>query len=136
MDADDGRENNIAIVDRARSSYGANCCIIGFEADGCEKQRAQYPKRWNDVSKEKTLFNCAASNGGRLSVRLGASDRSGRSLISVTATPNDVAEDKPKGVYRIWLDRNQTERIKKADYFATVVPVGEILLDPKPRRGN
>jgi hypothetical protein len=94
---------------------------FGFEADGCEKQRAQYPKRWNDVSKEKTLFNCAASDGSRLSVRLGASDGNGRTLISVTATPNRAAEDRPKGVYRTWLDRDQTERIKKAEYFATVV---------------
>ena len=44
---------------------------FGFESDGCEKQRAQYPKRWTDVSREKTLFNCAASDGNRLNVRLG-----------------------------------------------------------------
>jgi hypothetical protein len=94
---------------------------FSFEADGCEKQRAQYPKRWNDVSKEKALFNCAASDGSRLNVRLGASDGNGRTLISVTATPNGAAEDQPQGVFRMGLDRDQTERIKKAEYFATVV---------------
>src|SRR4051794_3496184 len=93
----------------------------GFKLDGCEKQRAQYPKRWNDVRKEKTLFHCAASDGSRLSVRLGASDSKRRTLISVTATRSAAAEDQPQGVYRMWLDRDQIERLKKGAYFATVM---------------
>jgi hypothetical protein len=37
---------------------GAATPAAAFEADGCEKQREQYPANWNDTSTEKRLFIC------------------------------------------------------------------------------
>ena len=92
---------------------------LAFEADGCEKQRADYPKRWNSVAGEKTLVTCTAigkSEPKKLVVRRGARDAKGRTLISIEPVP------RPKdGIYRIWLDREQAERLKKGEYFATIL---------------
>jgi hypothetical protein len=52
--------------------------------DECEKQRAQYPKNWNDVSGEKPLFTCSG-RGERLQVRIGTTDRAGRTLMSLVS---------------------------------------------------
>jgi hypothetical protein len=103
----------VAAALAASSAPGAN----GFEGNGCERQRADYPKRWNDIGKEKLLFTCAALDKSWLRVRLGATDGKGRSLISVEATE----AGKKKNIYRMWLDREQTERLRQGAYFGTVL---------------
>lgn len=94
-----------------------------FEADGCEKQRKQYPAKWNDTSAEKTLFACE-SQQGRFFVKIGASDGAGRTLMSLvpfSRTNAGVKEETGQDVLRIWLDKEQTRRLRDGKYLATVV---------------
>ena len=92
-----------------------------FEPDGCEQQRAQYPKNWNDASKEKTVFSCMSHYAGPLQITLGAHDGKGRTLMSVVPKQYESADNEAKGIYRIWLDRKQTRRLQQGKYFATIV---------------
>jgi len=94
-----------------------------FEADGCEKQRKQYPANWNDTSAEKTLFACE-SQQGRFFVKIGTTDRAGRTLMSIVPFSRDnkgVREETGQDILRIWLDREQTSRLRDGKYFSTVV---------------
>jgi hypothetical protein len=90
--------------------------------DPCPKQRTRYPADWDDVSRETPLFTCNA-RGEFIQVRVGGTDEAGRTLMSLvplrrgdddTLTPTD-------GVYRTWLDREQTRRLRDGKYFATLV---------------
>lgn len=92
--------------------------------DECEQQRAQYPKNWNDVSKEKGVFDCNSHYAGAMRVKIGPRDSGGRTLISLVAlkrTNDGVVEDTTRTVYRIWLDREQMQRLQDGKYFATIV---------------
>lgn len=92
--------------------------------DECEQQRSQYPKIWNDVSKEKGLFDCNSHYAGALRVKVGATDSGGRTLMSLVPlkrTDAGVVEDTTKDIYRIWLDREQMQRLRDGKYFATIV---------------
>ena len=94
-----------------------------FEADGCEKQRKQFPADWNDTSAEKRLFVCE-SQAGRYLVKSGATDAKGRTLMSLApfsrSNSGEIEEDK-QGVLRIWLDKEQIGRLRDGKYFATMV---------------
>jgi hypothetical protein len=97
--------------------------VRAFEADGCEKQRKQYPAKWNDTSGEKTLFACE-SQQARFYVKTGATDAAGRTLLSlVPFSRNDKGARVETGedVLRIWLDKEQTARLRDGKYLATVV---------------
>ncbi len=48
-----------------------------FEADGCETQRAQYPRDWNATAGEKTLYVCSSNRGDPFKVKLGPRERPG-----------------------------------------------------------
>ncbi|WMT77111.1 hypothetical protein [Bradyrhizobium sp. Ash2021] len=94
-----------------------------FSADGCEQQRKQYPANWNDTSAEKTLFTCE-SQQGRFYVKIGATDEAGRTLMSLvpfSRTNAGVKVETGLDVLRIWLDKEQTRRLRGGKYLATVV---------------
>ena len=89
--------------------------------DECEHQRAHYPRRWDDTSREKPLFTCH-TKGNHLQIRIGITDRAGRTLMSlVQMTWDGRRMHDRKGVYRIWLDREQMQRLREGKYFATVL---------------
>jgi hypothetical protein len=95
-----------------------------FAPDGCQQQRAMYPKIWDDVSKEKPLFLCSSHYGGPISVTIGQPDEHRRQLMSLVPIedPEDQAKkDAEKNVYRIWLDHEQADRLLQGKYFATIV---------------
>jgi hypothetical protein len=98
---------------------------LAFEVNGCEKQRAAYPKVWSDVSHEKAIFDCASHYSGSLRVKLGMLDSAGRALMSIVPLRNGdgggEVEAPDKGVYRTWLDREQFARLTAGRYFAAVV---------------
>ncbi|MBR1121538.1 hypothetical protein JQ628_08455 [Bradyrhizobium lablabi] len=94
-----------------------------FEADGCEKQRKLFPADWNDTSKEKTLFACE-SQQTRFYVKTGATDGAGRTLMSLVPFSRSEANarvETGQDVLRIWLDKEQTRRLREGRYFATLV---------------
>jgi hypothetical protein len=95
----------------------------GFAADGCEQQRKQYPANWDDTSAEKALFTCE-SQQARFYVKTGATDRAGRTLMSLvpfSRTNAGVKVETGHDVLRIWLDKEQTRRLRDGKYLATVV---------------
>jgi hypothetical protein len=92
--------------------------------DECEQQRALYPAVWADVSQEQPLFDCASHYSGWLRVKLGATEPGGRTLMSLVpllGSGETAVEDPARGVFRIWLDREQVDRLKAGKYFATIV---------------
>jgi hypothetical protein len=98
----------------------------GFAIDPneCEIQRAAYPKDWNDVSKDRSLFTCSSHYSGSIRIMLGAADGAGRrlmTLVPLQGNPPDASQDPKKDVYRIWLDRRQVSRLTEGKYFATIV---------------
>jgi hypothetical protein len=102
---------------------GAATRAAAFEADGCEKQRKQYPADWNDTSAEKRLFICE-SQAGRYLVKSGATDAAGRTLMSLvpfSRSNSGEIKETAQDVLRIWLDKEQTRRLRDGKYFATMV---------------
>jgi hypothetical protein len=110
-------------------------CSLGFmlsilhrahavRPDECEQQRKLYPEVWADVSREQALFECSSHYAGSLRIKLGPPDPAGRALMSLVPLKwfgQTALEDPAKGIYRIWLDREQVDRLKAGKYFATVV---------------
>jgi hypothetical protein len=97
---------------------------FAIRPDECEQQRALYPERWNDVSRDKPLFICTSHYSGSLRVMVGRTDRAGRTLMSLVrlkGSDADAVPDPSKDVYRIWLDREQSRRLRAGRYFATIV---------------
>jgi len=95
-----------------------------FAPDGCDAQRTQYPDNWNDTSKEKALFKCSSRQGPWLDVKLGAGDGSGHTLMSLVPldrSQNGEGIEQKDGVFRIWLDKEQTRRLHDGKYFSTIV---------------
>lgn len=107
---------------------GATARAVAFAPDGCEQQRKQYPADWNDTSAEKKLLICE-SQGGRYYVKIGATDEVGRTLMSLVpfsranASPTNAGSIVETGhdVLRIWLDKEQTARLRDGRYIATAV---------------
>jgi hypothetical protein len=102
---------------------GATVQAAAFAPDGCEQQRKQYPEKWNDTSAEKKLFICE-SQRGRYYVKVGATDAARRTLMSlVPFSRSDKGEISETGqdVLRIWLDKEQTARLRDGKYMATIV---------------
>jgi len=94
-----------------------------FPADGCEQQRKQYPVNWDDTSAERALFTCE-SQQARFYVKIGATDKAGRTLMSLvpfSRTNAGVKVETGRDVRRIWLDKEQTRRLRDGKYFATIV---------------
>jgi hypothetical protein len=110
------------------------------DANECKLQRAQYPQNWNDVSKEKGLFDCTSHYSGALRITIGDTDSGGRTLMSLVPlkeSDGKPVEDTSKTIYRIWLDSEQTSRLKDGKYFATIVRMekscwirGDLAKDP------
>lgn len=97
--------------------------VHAFAPDGCEQQRKQYPANWNDTSAEKPLFTCE-SQQARFIVKVGATDKAGRTLMSLvpfSRTNAGVKVESGEDVLRIWLDKEQTRRLRDGKYLATVV---------------
>jgi len=113
---------------RAALSAAALCLLmtspaLAIRPDECEQQRALFPKDWNDVTKEKPLFYCWSHYSGALRVTLGAVDDKGRRLLSLVPLEEHRAnakQDKSKDVFRIWLDKEQADRLQQGKYFATI----------------
>ena len=102
---------------------GATSQAAAFAPDGCEQQRKQYPDKWNDTSAEKKLFICE-SQQGRYIVKVGTIDTAGRTLMSLvpfSRTNKGEITETGQGVLRIWLDKEQTARLRDGKYMATVV---------------
>jgi hypothetical protein len=75
------------------------------------------------VSKEKPLFYCWGCYAGGLPVTLGPADDKGRRLLSLVPLEEKRAngkQDKSKDVSRIWLDKEQADRLQEGKYFATI----------------
>ncbi len=92
--------------------------------DECEQQRKLYPEVWADVSHEQPLLDCSSHYSGALRVKLGATEPGGRTLMSLVPlqwSGETAVEDPARGVFRIWLDREQVDRLKAGKYFATIV---------------
>lgn len=90
----------------------------------CEIQRAQYPTNWNDVSKDTPLFDCQSHYSGALRIKVGEPDSAGRTLMSLVPLKQggtSPVEDASGTIYRIWLDKEQTSRLREGKYFATIV---------------
>jgi hypothetical protein len=92
-----------------------------FELNGCELQRSQYPNKWNDTASEKPLFTCESHYNGTLRIKIGASDNSGRTMMSLVPMSQPGMVEQTRGVLRIWLDKKQTQRLREGKYLATVV---------------
>jgi hypothetical protein len=94
-----------------------------FAPDGCEQQRKQYPANWNDTSAEKKLFICE-SQAGHYFVKTGATDAAHRTLMSLVpfsrTNAGSIAET-GQDVRRIWLDKEQADRLSAGKYMATIV---------------
>jgi hypothetical protein len=90
----------------------------------CEDQRAFYPKDWKDTSDQKVILECKVSQSPPVFVKIGKPDRRGLTPVSVIPHGmdekgnSDLADPK---VLRIWLDAEQTKRLKAGRYFATVL---------------
>jgi hypothetical protein len=92
--------------------------------DECERQRKLYPATWADATHERALLDCSSHYSGSLRIKLGAADRDGRTLMSLVPlkwSGRTAVEDPSGGVYRIWLDKEQVDRLKAGKYFATIV---------------
>ena len=92
-----------------------------FAPDGCEQQRAQYPANWNDTSHEKPLFTCSSHYNGDFRIKIGASDNAGRTMMSLVPLSRPGLVEKTDGILRIWLDEEQTQRLRDGKYLATIV---------------
>jgi hypothetical protein len=99
--------------------------VRAFPTNGCEQQRAMYPKDWNDVSHEMGLFDCTSHYSGSMRIKISATNGSGLTLMSLVPLTrrkgSKSIEDPARGVYRIWLDPEQLKRLMEGKYFATVV---------------
>jgi hypothetical protein len=93
----------------------------GFAPDGCEQQRAQYPANWNDTSQEKPLFTCAGPHAQIYRIKIGVTDAAGRSMMSLVPLSRPNLSEEKLGVLRIWLDKEQAQRLREGKYFGTVV---------------
>ncbi|NLH79666.1 MAG: hypothetical protein GX458_02325 [Phyllobacteriaceae bacterium] len=102
---------------------------LAVAPDECEKQRALFPKDWNDVTGERPIWICRSHYAGLLEVRLGPSDPAGRrpmSLVPVRGeATGDMRRDRERPIYRIWLDPEQVRRLREGRYFATIVRAEE-----------
>jgi hypothetical protein len=101
----------------------ATAQAAAFAPDGCERQRKQYPEKWNDTSTEKKLFICE-SQRGRYYVKIGATDAARRTLMSLvpfSRSNTGAITEGDQDVLRIWLDREQTARLRDGKYMATIV---------------
>jgi hypothetical protein len=102
---------------------GATTAAAAFAPDGCEQQRKQYPEKWNDTSTERKLFICE-SQRGRYYVKIGATDAAHRTLMSLvpfSRSNTGAISETGQDVLRIWLDKEQTARLRDGKYMATIV---------------
>jgi hypothetical protein len=100
---------------------GTGNLAAAFAPDGCEQQRALYPTNWNDTATEKALFTCQSRRDDPVRIKIGASDSAGRTLMSVVPLARSNLAEQTDGVLRIWLDKEQTSRLREGKYFATIV---------------
>lgn len=102
---------------------------VAVREDECEQQRADYPKDWNDVLKAEPLFRCQSHYEGTLLVSIGPPDEKGRSLMNLVPIEPEgeikLKLDDEHQVHRMWLDADQTRRLREGRYFATVVRTQE-----------
>jgi hypothetical protein len=113
----------LAIVLSVGAATQAATQVMAFAADGCEQQRKQYPANWNDTSAEKRLYICE-SQADRHLVKIGATDAAGRTLMSLvpfSRSNSGAIEEGAQDVLRVWLDKEQTGRLRDGKYFATIV---------------
>lgn len=105
----------------AMLSVSAMQPAAAFSSDGCDQQRHQYPINWNDTSGERTLFTCSSHYGGNVRIKIGKPDESGRTMMSLVFLTRSGASETKHGILRIWLDREQADRLRAGRYFATVL---------------
>lgn len=105
--------------------FAAGLAAHAVRPDECEQQRKHYPADWTAVAKDKTLFKCQSHYAGAMWVKLGEPDTRGRAIVSLVpvrpASAKPEKNDPASQIYRMWLDAGQVRRLKRGDYFATVV---------------
>jgi len=98
---------------------------LAVRPNECELQRARYPAVWNDVSKERGLYDCISHYSGALRIKIGDTDGAQRTLMSIVPLRHEgkgvFSEDPSRRIYRIWLDKKQLNRLMTGEYFATIV---------------
>jgi hypothetical protein len=94
---------------------------LAVAPDECEQQRSQYPKAWNDVSNEVSVFTCTSHYARAIRIMLGKPDESGRRPMSLVREGKESRDSKPEDVYRIWLDNEQVRRLQDGKYFGTIL---------------
>ena len=92
-----------------------------FAPDGCEQQRAQYPTNWNDTARKKPLFTCSSHYNDPYRVKIGETDSAGRTMMSLVPLSRPDLVEQPTGILRIWLDKEQAQRLREGKYLATVI---------------
>jgi hypothetical protein len=92
-----------------------------FELNGCQLQRNQYPHKWNDTASEKPLFTCQSHYNGTFRIKIGARDVAGRTMMSLVPVSQAGKVEQARAILRIWLDKEQTQRLREGKYFATVM---------------
>ena len=107
----------------------ASDAAFAVRADECEQQRAEFPNDWNDVLEAKALFRCQSHYEGTLLVSIGPPDERGRSLMNLVPIEAEgetkLKIDDEHQVHRMWLDADQTRRLREGRYFASVVRTQE-----------
>jgi hypothetical protein len=120
---------SLALAALLLAVLAAGHAAVAVREDECEQQRADYPKDWNDVVKAEPLFRCQSHYEGTLLVSIGTPDETGRSLMNlVPIEPEGAIKlklDDAHQVHRMWLDADQTRRLREGRYFASVVRTQE-----------
>ena len=126
---------SLALAALLLAVLAAGHAAVAVREDECEQQRADYPKDWNDVLKAKPLFRCQSHYEGALLVSIGTPDETGRSIMNlVPIEPEGAIKlklDDAHQVHRMWLDADQTRRLREGRYFAIRRAHAGILLDPR-----
>ena len=121
--------SSLALAALLLAVLAAGHAAVAVREDECEQQRADFPQDWNDVLKAEPLFRCQSHYEGTMLVSVGAPDKSGRSLMNlVPIEPEGAIKlklDDAHQVHRMWLDADQTKRLREGRYFATVVRTQE-----------
>ena len=94
---------------------------LGFSPNGWEQQRGQYPTDWNNTADKSPIFQCSSPQAGVFRIKIGTPDGAGRSMMSLVPVSRRGGVEEKEGVLRIWLDAEQTRRLRAGKYFATIL---------------
>ena len=102
-------------------AIGATQPAAAFSLHGCDQQRHQYLANWNDTSRERTLFTCSSHYGANFRIKIGKPDGHGHTMMSLVLLARPGTSEAKHGILRVWLDREQADRLRAGRYPATVL---------------